>query len=115
MKIVDINARFAKYCLVNAINFYSFYVRWQGSHHDQSIFNFSKLKMRLENNEFGDSVLIGDAGYACKNYLITPLVNPETSAERRFQKAVIKTRTIVERTIGVWKRRFPVLSTSKKL
>lgn len=77
------------------------------------VFNFSKLKARLETGEFGSGLLIGDAGYACKKYLITPLTNATTQSEIAFQHNFIKTRNIVERTIGIWKRRFPVLGTSK--
>jgi len=89
------------------------YLRWPGSNHDQSIFNFSLLKIRLEDGEFGDSLLLGDAGYSCKRYLLTPLASPVTTAEKNYQKAFVQTRLIVERTIGIWKRRFPVIATSK--
>jgi len=89
------------------------YSRWPGSNHDQSVFNFSQLKIRCENREFGNSHLLGDAGYSCKNYLLTPLANALTEPEKKFQKAFVSTRLVVERTIGVWKKRFPALATSK--
>lgn len=76
------------------------------------VFNFSKLRARCEAGEFGESYLIGDSGYACKSYLITPLANPSTRPEIAFQRAFIRTRIEVEKTIGVWKRRFPILGTS---
>lgn len=88
--------------------------RWPGSTHDQMIFNFSSLKAKLEANEFGNSILLGDAGYACKSYLITPLTRPTTPSEKSFQAAFIKTRSTVERTIGVWKKRFPSIGHSEK-
>eukprot|EP00102_Acyrthosiphon_pisum_P014829 XP_008185090.1 PREDICTED: putative nuclease HARBI1 [Acyrthosiphon pisum] len=51
-----------------------------------------------------------DGGYACRNYMMTPLGNPTSESELRYQKAQIGTRNVIERTFGVWKRRFPVLS-----
>lgn len=48
-------------------------------------------------------------GYACKPYLFTPLLNPVTESEKRYNKAQIRTRNIIERVFGVWKRKFPCL------
>ncbi|CAI6359742.1 unnamed protein product [Macrosiphum euphorbiae] len=42
-----------------------------------------------------------------KPYIFTPLLNPVTNAEKNYNKAHIKTRNIVERVFGVWKRKFP--------
>lgn len=53
--------------------------------------------------------MLGDRGYACTSYLLTPLANPGTPGERRYNKAHIKTRNCVERCFGVWKSRFPCL------
>lgn len=46
---------------------------------------------------------------------MTPLLNPITRAERRYNFCHIRTRNVVERQYGVWKRRFPVLSSGLKL
>ena len=54
--------------------------------------------------------LLRDSGYPCKSYLLTPLLNPITQEEMRYNRAHIKTRNTVERQYGVWKKRFPVLS-----
>lgn len=82
----------------------------------QTIFNhFLHQQNRLENNEFHGSLLLGDSGYALKKYLITPLSQPSTIPERRFQKAHLKTRNSIERIFGVWKRRFPALSLGFRL
>ncbi|KAB0804174.1 hypothetical protein PPYR_01144 [Photinus pyralis] len=58
--------------------------------------------------------LTGDGGYPLRQYLITPLADPQTEAERLFNEAQIRTRNVIERTFGVWKRRFPVLSVGMR-
>lgn len=84
--------------------------RWPGSSHDSHIFNNSALKVRLENGEFGDRVLLGDSGYPLKHYLMTPILNPRTPAEELYNRSHISTRSIIERTFGIIKRRFPILT-----
>lgn len=84
--------------------------RWPDSSHDANIFENSRLRMRFENNEMGDGLLLGDSGYPARQYLITPLNNPNTAGENLFQEAQIRTRNVIDRTFGIWKRRFPVLS-----
>ena len=46
------------------------------------------------------TVLIGDNGYACKRYFLTPVLNATNTPERRFNKAQIRTRKIIERAFG---------------
>nr|XP_034178566.1 putative nuclease HARBI1 isoform X1 [Osmia lignaria] len=41
---------------------------------------------------------------------MTPLRNQQTEEEIRYNEIEIRTRQIVERTFGVWKRRFPCLT-----
>ncbi|XP_071052448.1 putative nuclease HARBI1 isoform X2 [Onthophagus taurus] len=83
--------------------------RWPGSTHDQTIFNNSSIRNRFEQGHFGNGILLGDSGYRNTNYLLTPLVAPRTEAERLYNEAQIRTRNVVERQYGVWKRRFQVL------
>lgn len=45
-----------------------------------------------------------------KSYLLTPLINPVNAADNLYNESHIRTRNVVERLIGVWKRRFPVLA-----
>ncbi|XP_015373561.1 PREDICTED: putative nuclease HARBI1 [Diuraphis noxia] len=78
--------------------------RWPGSVHDSTIFENSLLRARFENNEFEGCFLLGDGGYPCRNYLMTPLLNPTTNAELKYQKSQIGTRNIFERVFGVLKR-----------
>lgn len=83
--------------------------RWQGSAHDATIFANSRLCARFESGEITNGYLLGDAGYPCKNYLLTPLAAPETPEERRYNYSQIRSRNPIERAFGVLKRRFPCL------
>ena len=49
--------------------------------------------------------LLGDEGYGCKKYLLTPLPATNTPSERRYNFAQIRTRN----PIKVLKQRFPYL------
>lgn len=89
--------------------------RYPGSSHDSHIFNNSLVRARFENNEFGDKYLLGDSAYPCRRYLLTPLLHPQTDAEERYNRAHISTRNIVERTFGVWKRRFSCLANGLRI
>jgi hypothetical protein len=87
---------------------YNVVARWPGSTHDSRIFSNSVLKCRLENNEIRGTIL-ADSGYPCLRYMMTPLRSPNSAAERAYNRAQIKTRNVVERTIGILKNRFRCL------
>lgn len=109
------------------MNITNIVARWPGSTHDATIFNNSRLRTRFEVGEFGNAILLGitnsylqyyccfilyfsgDSGYPNKSYLLTPLANPLTQAEQLYNESHIRTRNCIERTNGVYKRRFPVL------
>lgn len=84
--------------------------RWPGSSHDANIFRNSAIKQRFDNREFKDCVLVADSGYPMQSYMITPILNSITNVENTFNESQIRTRNPVERSNGVWKRRFPILS-----
>lgn len=90
-------------CFTNLI------VRWYGSAHDARIFDNSLVKERIMSGT-APGILLGDAGYPLESYLMVPLRDPMTVAEKRYNKAQIKTRNTIERCFGVWKRRFPCLN-----
>lgn len=83
--------------------------RWPGSCHDSRIFAESRLGRACERGNI-NGYLLGDNGYPCLPYLMTPLLNPRTAAERRYNVAHKSTRRIAETNFGRWKRRFPCLS-----
>lgn len=61
--------------------------RWPGSVHDQTIFNNSTVKQRLENGEFGNSVLVADSGYANTMHIVTPLLQTNNQAEELYNES----------------------------
>jgi len=93
------------------LRFYYVNSKWPGAVGDARVFRNSSLKRRLENGwspvQFG--VLLGDSAYANTNYMVTPIRNPQTRAEQRYNKAHKRTRRIVECAFGVLKQRFRCL------
>ena len=81
---------------------------WPGGVHDSRIFENSKLKQNLE-RAGGDVTNLGDSGYTCLPYLMTPLNNPSSRPERRYNTAQKTSRCVIERMFGTWKKRFPCL------
>ena len=90
------------------LRFISLVAQWPGSVHDSRIFYNSSLCAIFENEEIG-GILLGDNGYPNKWYLLTPILNLQTAQERRYNIAHMTTRNTIERSFGVWKRRFPCL------
>lgn len=84
--------------------------RWYGSAHDSRIFHSSNLFCRLMQNP-PDGHLLGDAGYPCYKFLLTPFkANQDLSpAELSYQNAHCATRNLIERTFGCWKSKFQCL------
>ncbi|XP_071576506.1 putative nuclease HARBI1 [Temnothorax nylanderi] len=56
---------------------------WPGSEHDSRIFQNSRIYMRYRQGEL-DGILVGDAGYPALPFLLTPIGNPTTDEEMRF-------------------------------
>ena len=79
----------------------------KGSTHDARIFNESSLKERFERGSFRGR-LLGDSGYKLQTYLFTPILNPQSPSEKKYNEAHIATRNTVERCFGVWKQPFNV-------
>ncbi|XP_070385772.1 putative nuclease HARBI1 [Dermacentor albipictus] len=92
------------------LQFFNVVASWPGSAHDSRIFDNSRVRVLYEQHRV-PGLLLGDMGYACSPFLMTPLAEPGpvNSPEGRYNKAHIKTRNSIERAFGVWKRRFPCL------
>lgn len=83
--------------------------RWPGREHDSTIFNNSAVKNKFDRNIM-QGFLLGDSGYPCLRYLMTPLHNPQADEEQRYNQSHIRTRNTVERLFGLWKKRFQCLT-----
>jgi len=89
--------------------------RWYGSAHDVTIFNNCSLRAKFETGQIPSGHLLGDNGYGIKPYLLTPLLNPASEPEKRFNRCHTSTRNTVERQYGIWKRRFPALKLGMRV
>ncbi|KAK4325124.1 hypothetical protein Pmani_004278 [Petrolisthes manimaculis] len=84
--------------------------RWPGSVHDSRIWNDCGLKGKFERGIIpGGCHLLGDSGYPCQPWLLTPYLQPRNVAQEAYNRAHKRTRCVVERGIGQLKRRFHVL------
>ncbi|CAG2192421.1 HARBI1 [Mytilus edulis] len=97
--------------------FTNIFANWPGSTHDSHIFNTSTLSNYLQTNHRGliDGVILGDSGYACRPYLLTPYANPTERHQQRFNGCHASTRSVIERTFGILKRRFHVLHSEVRM
>ena len=96
------------------LKFYDVVSRWPGSTHDSRIFENSMINLRLEQGEINGH-LLGDAGYALKQYLLTPYPDPRTVAQKRYNKRHSQSRMFIEKAFGCLKRRFPLLKHGVRL
>ena len=82
--------------------------RWPGLTRDSRIFENSSIAGKLRDGVL-DGILLGDSGYACRTYLLTPILKPKNAGEVHYNTAYRGTRCIIERCFGLLKRRFPRL------
>ncbi|XP_052275472.1 putative nuclease HARBI1 [Dreissena polymorpha] len=85
--------------------------RWPGSVHDARILRNSGVYQFMEDNveQERHQYLLGDSGYPCKRWLLTPFLRPDGEHQLNFNIAHKRTRSVVERGIGQLKRRWGVL------
>ena len=90
---------------------------WPGSTHDSYLFRSSSICSYLENNHrsLDDGILLGDSGYACSPFLMTPYNNPRNTAQEAYNATHTKTRVEIEKTFGRSKRRFHVLHSEIRM
>ncbi|TDH12204.1 hypothetical protein EPR50_G00070130 [Perca flavescens] len=79
-----------------------------GSIHDSRVFRSSTISQRLSQGEFS-GVVLGDKGYACEMFLLTPLADPQTAAQQAYNLAHARTRARIEMAFGLLKSRFQCL------
>ncbi|XP_062849608.1 putative nuclease HARBI1 [Trichomycterus rosablanca] len=84
--------------------------KWPGSTHDARIFTESGLNKLFETGLVPPGCpLLGDKGYPLRRWLLTPFSRAVTEAQINYNRAHRSTRSVVERGIGQWKRRFHIL------
>lgn len=85
--------------------------RWPGSVADARVVRNSVLWDSLENGwrPFPGAVILGDSAYPLRQWLMTPLPNPDDANQRKYNDAHAKTRRIIEQVFGIMKARFPIL------
>lgn len=62
--------------------------RWPGSVHDSRILRESGLWNNLNDGHFlpGEHYLLGDSGYPCKRWLLTPYLNPQPGSQSEYNR-----------------------------
>ncbi|XP_041363668.1 putative nuclease HARBI1 [Gigantopelta aegis] len=84
---------------------------WEWSH-DSTILSNNELGRELETGINDDGFLLGDSGYPCKPWLMTPLPETSSRAEEKYNSSHCRTRNTVERAFGLLKSRFRCLHKS---
>ncbi|KAJ1210917.1 hypothetical protein NDU88_006279 [Pleurodeles waltl] len=80
-----------------------------GSVHDAYILRNSSIPDMMGQLQRHCVWLLGDSGYPNLSWLLTPVRNPRTRAEERYNEAHGRTRRVIERTFGLLKARFRCL------
>ncbi|XP_063786565.1 putative nuclease HARBI1 [Pseudophryne corroboree] len=88
---------------------------YPGGCHDSFILSQSSLFEKFEDGQMPDGWLLGDGGYGCYSWLLTPLSHPDSPAEHSYNHAHKATRNVIERCFGVLKSRFRCLDKSAGL
>lgn len=69
---------------------------WPGSTHDSRILRESTIGREFERGVH-TGLLLGDSGYPCRRWLMTPFLRPRTRPEARYNASHGTTRAVVER------------------
>ncbi|KAJ1172143.1 hypothetical protein NDU88_003993 [Pleurodeles waltl] len=80
-----------------------------GSVHDAYILRNSSIPYVMDQLQRHWVWLLGDSGYPNLSWLLTPVRNPRTRAEKRYNEAHGRTRRMIKRNFGLLKARFRCL------
>ncbi|XP_072369007.1 putative nuclease HARBI1 [Scyliorhinus torazame] len=83
-----------------------------GGMHDFYILKQSEIPLIFEGERKFTGWLLGDLGYVLQPWLMTPLRNPCTVAENRYNVVHAQTRVVIKQTLGLLKKRFRCLDRS---
>ncbi|XP_015778386.1 PREDICTED: putative nuclease HARBI1 [Acropora digitifera] len=91
--------------------------KWLGSTHDSFIFTDSVIGQQLQTQPqtLEDGLLLGDSGYPCRPFLMTPYLNPSSAQQEAFNRAHTKTHVAIKQAFGWWKRRFHPLHSEIRM
>ncbi|KAJ1141227.1 hypothetical protein NDU88_007562 [Pleurodeles waltl] len=82
---------------------------FSGSVYDAYILRNSSIPYVMGQLQRDHVWLLGDSGYSNLSWLLTPVRNPRTRAEERYNEAHGRTRRVIEWTFGLLKARFRCL------
>eukprot|EP00079_Xenopus_tropicalis_P029503 XP_012824928.1 PREDICTED: putative nuclease HARBI1 [Xenopus tropicalis] len=83
-----------------------------GFSHDAYFLKQSGLHADFQSRQMPHGWLLGDAGYPCSRWLMTPIPRPRTRGECAFNEAHVRAWSVIERTFGVLKSCFRCLDKS---
>ncbi|KAJ1128517.1 hypothetical protein NDU88_006895 [Pleurodeles waltl] len=83
--------------------------KFPGSVHDAYILRNRSIPYVMGQLQRHRVWLLGDSGYPNLSLLLTPVRNPRTRAEERYNEAHGQTKRVIERTLGLLKARFRCL------
>ena len=98
--------------------FYSFSTKDPGRWHDAKVLRQSQLRQTFEVEGlrlFPGAVILGDSAYPNREWLIPPFPGDPPGARGLFNRAHKRTRSFVERQIGILKNRFYLLRTGIRM
>ena len=102
----------------HTMRFTDCFVSYPGSVDDARVFDNSDLHQRISDDALnmfpGDTFIVGDAAYKLETLMMTPYKDcgDLTRDQDRYNYVQSASRTVIERTFGVMKKRFPRLSQS---
>ncbi|KAJ1201716.1 hypothetical protein NDU88_005522 [Pleurodeles waltl] len=87
--------------------------KYPGSVLDSFIFRHSTINQHFQDGRYGNGRLVADQGYGIQPWIMTPIANPSTRAERAYNEAHRRTCTIFEHTFAILKSRFRCLDITR--